>query len=183
MLAAGRQCLPGPVSPICAGPGHRIWPACADNIIDQLDALDLPPITAAVSQIRWRQSSGRAATMNGGSAHLDQLAFELDWAPSQPSPPMTDNLPASSMFDYDARPVTPQVVLVGSPVSADGYAIRDFLSRNRFPTSGWTSTRRTRSVTCSTSARSRRRVCRSASSPMADGSHPPPSSRWPPAWA
>jgi thioredoxin reductase (NADPH) len=46
---------------------------------------------------------------------------------------MTDNLPASSMFDYDSRPVTPQVVLVGSPVSADGYAIRDFLSRNRFP--------------------------------------------------
>jgi thioredoxin reductase (NADPH) len=46
---------------------------------------------------------------------------------------MTDNAPASSMFDYDARPVTPQVVLVGGRVSADGYAIRDFLSRNRYP--------------------------------------------------
>jgi thioredoxin reductase (NADPH) len=46
---------------------------------------------------------------------------------------MTDRTPSSSMFDYDARPVTPQVVLVGSRASADGYAIRDFLSRNRYP--------------------------------------------------
>ena len=35
-----------------------------------------------------------------------------------------------SMFDYDARPVTPQVVLVGTRASAGAYAIRDFLSRN-----------------------------------------------------
>ena len=38
-----------------------------------------------------------------------------------------------SMFDYDARPVTPQVVLVGYRASAAGYAIRDFLSRNGYP--------------------------------------------------
>ena len=38
-----------------------------------------------------------------------------------------------SMFDYDARPVTPQVVLVGSRASAAAYAIRDFLSRNGYP--------------------------------------------------
>ncbi len=37
------------------------------------------------------------------------------------------------MFDYDARPVTPQVVLVGQRASATGYAIRDFLSRNGYP--------------------------------------------------
>jgi thioredoxin reductase (NADPH) len=38
-----------------------------------------------------------------------------------------------SMFDYDARPVTPQIVLVGTGASPVGYAIRDFLSRNGFP--------------------------------------------------
>jgi thioredoxin reductase (NADPH) len=37
------------------------------------------------------------------------------------------------MFDYDARPVTPQVVLVGQRASSAGYAIRDFLSRNGYP--------------------------------------------------
>src|SRR5258708_37727704 len=38
-----------------------------------------------------------------------------------------------SMFDYDARPVTPGVVLVGRQASRGGYAIRDFLSRNGCP--------------------------------------------------
>jgi thioredoxin reductase (NADPH) len=37
------------------------------------------------------------------------------------------------MFDYDARPVTPQVVLVGQRASSAGYSIRDFLSRNGVP--------------------------------------------------
>lgn len=37
------------------------------------------------------------------------------------------------MFDYDSRPVTPQVVLIGSRASAAGYEIRDFLSRNGYP--------------------------------------------------
>lgn len=35
-----------------------------------------------------------------------------------------------SMFDYDARPVTAQVVLVGAPSSRAAYEIRDFLARN-----------------------------------------------------
>jgi thioredoxin reductase (NADPH) len=38
-----------------------------------------------------------------------------------------------SMFDYDARPVTPLLVLVGDTASRDAYAIRDFLSRNGYP--------------------------------------------------
>ena len=38
-----------------------------------------------------------------------------------------------SMIDYDARPVTPQLVLVGHRASAVGYSIRDFLSRNAVP--------------------------------------------------
>ncbi len=38
-----------------------------------------------------------------------------------------------SMIDYDARPVTPQVVLVGDRASAVGYGLRDFLSRNGVP--------------------------------------------------
>jgi thioredoxin reductase (NADPH) len=38
-----------------------------------------------------------------------------------------------SMFDYDARPVTPLPVLVGETASRGGYAIRDFLSRNGYP--------------------------------------------------
>jgi thioredoxin reductase (NADPH) len=38
-----------------------------------------------------------------------------------------------SMIDYDARPVTPQVLLVGHRSSAAGYSIRDFLSRNGVP--------------------------------------------------
>jgi thioredoxin reductase (NADPH) len=37
------------------------------------------------------------------------------------------------MFDYDARPVTPQVVIVGLRASSVGYQLRDFLSRNRVP--------------------------------------------------
>ena len=44
---------------------------------------------------------------------------------------MTDE--PSSMFDYDARPVTPQVVLVGSRATTLGYELRDFLSRNGVP--------------------------------------------------
>ncbi len=38
-----------------------------------------------------------------------------------------------SMIDYDARPVTPQVLLVGQRASSIGYSIRDFLSRNGVP--------------------------------------------------
>ena len=38
-----------------------------------------------------------------------------------------------SMFDYDARPVTPGVVLVGTRASRGAYAIRDFLARNGCP--------------------------------------------------
>jgi thioredoxin reductase (NADPH) len=38
-----------------------------------------------------------------------------------------------SMMDYDARPVTPQVLLVGDRASSVGYSIRDFLSRNGVP--------------------------------------------------
>jgi thioredoxin reductase (NADPH) len=38
-----------------------------------------------------------------------------------------------SMIDYDARPVTPQVVLIGNRSSSVGYRIRDFLSRNGVP--------------------------------------------------
>jgi thioredoxin reductase (NADPH) len=38
-----------------------------------------------------------------------------------------------SMFDYDSRPVTPQVVLVGRRASSLGYDLRDFLSRNGVP--------------------------------------------------
>jgi thioredoxin reductase (NADPH) len=38
-----------------------------------------------------------------------------------------------SMIDYDAKPVTPQVVLVGQRASSVGYSIRDFLSRNGVP--------------------------------------------------
>jgi thioredoxin reductase (NADPH) len=37
------------------------------------------------------------------------------------------------MFDYDSRPVTPQVVLVGTTASTGAYAIRDFLTRNGRP--------------------------------------------------
>ena len=37
------------------------------------------------------------------------------------------------MFDYDTRPITPQVVLVGNRASSAGYTIRDFLSRNGVP--------------------------------------------------
>lgn len=38
-----------------------------------------------------------------------------------------------TMLDYDARPVTPQVVLIGGRASAPAYAIRDFLTRNGRP--------------------------------------------------
>jgi hypothetical protein len=38
-----------------------------------------------------------------------------------------------SMFDYDSRPVTPQVALVGRRTSSLGYELRDFLSCNGVP--------------------------------------------------
>jgi len=38
-----------------------------------------------------------------------------------------------SMFDYDSRPATPVVVLIGTRTSRGAYAIRDFLSRNGAP--------------------------------------------------
>jgi thioredoxin reductase (NADPH) len=38
-----------------------------------------------------------------------------------------------AMIDYDAKPVTPQVLLLGQRSSSDGYSIRDFLSRNGVP--------------------------------------------------
>ena len=41
---------------------------------------------------------------------------------------MRDRAVLMSMFDYDARPVTPGIVLMGTPASRGGYAIRDFLS-------------------------------------------------------
>jgi len=46
---------------------------------------------------------------------------------------MTESSNGMSMFDYDARPVTPQVVLIGERASSAGYGIRDFLSRNGVP--------------------------------------------------
>ena len=46
---------------------------------------------------------------------------------------MSDRITPMSMFDYDARPATPGVVLVGSRASRGAYAIRDFLSRNGYP--------------------------------------------------
>jgi thioredoxin reductase (NADPH) len=38
-----------------------------------------------------------------------------------------------AMIDYDARPITPQVLLLGHQTSSVGYSIRDFLSRNGVP--------------------------------------------------
>jgi thioredoxin reductase (NADPH) len=46
---------------------------------------------------------------------------------------MKDRITPMSMFDYDTRPVTPGVVLVGTRASRGAYAIRDFLSRNGYP--------------------------------------------------
>src|SRR5258706_8332563 len=43
------------------------------------------------------------------------------------------DLTSASMFDYDARPVTPQVAIVGLRASSVGYQLRDFLSRNGVP--------------------------------------------------
>jgi hypothetical protein len=48
----------------------------------------------------------------------------------------TDGGAPISMFDYDARPVTPVPVLVGTTASRGAYAIRDFLSRNDLAIAG-----------------------------------------------
>jgi len=37
------------------------------------------------------------------------------------------------MLDYDARPVTPQVIIVGRRATSVGYELRDFLNRNGVP--------------------------------------------------
>ena len=46
---------------------------------------------------------------------------------------MSDRIAPMSMFDYDTRPVTPGVILVGTRASRGAYAIRDFLTRNGYP--------------------------------------------------
>jgi hypothetical protein len=56
----------------------------------------------------------------------------LSGVTDQPSG-VADQSRAGAMFDYDARPVTPQLVLVGSRTSPGAYAIRDFLTRNGLP--------------------------------------------------
>jgi thioredoxin reductase (NADPH) len=40
---------------------------------------------------------------------------------------------SESMLDYDARPVTPQVIIVGRRATSVGYELRDFLNRNGVP--------------------------------------------------
>src|SRR3954471_9990659 len=47
--------------------------------------------------------------------------------------PMEERPSGMSMFDYNARPAMPQVILIGERASGVGYQIRDFLSRNRVP--------------------------------------------------
>jgi thioredoxin reductase (NADPH) len=49
------------------------------------------------------------------------------------------------MFDYDSRPATAQVVLVGTSTSRGGYEIRDFLARNGRPFE-WVDARRPEAV-------------------------------------
>ena len=46
---------------------------------------------------------------------------------------MSDRITPMSMFDYDARPVTPGVVLVGTRASRGAYAIRALLGRKDGP--------------------------------------------------
>lgn len=53
--------------------------------------------------------------------------------PADTVAPVRDRAAPMSMFDYDARPVTPLPVLVGTTASRGAYAIRDFLSRNGYP--------------------------------------------------
>ena len=81
-----------------------------------------------------------------------------------------------SMIDYDARPVTPQVLLVGHRASSVGYSIRDFLSRNGVPYE-WVDVDDAARVGALLSAEERRRRTsyRSASSPTGCGS---PRPRW-----
>lgn len=43
---------------------------------------------------------------------------------------MNGQPPPDALFDYDARPVTQQIVLVGTSATQGAYAIRDFLTRN-----------------------------------------------------
>jgi hypothetical protein len=45
--------------------------------------------------------------------------------------------PTGSMFDYDARPATPQVAIVDNRASPLGYHLRDFLSRNGISSLGF----------------------------------------------
>jgi hypothetical protein len=59
-----------------------------------------------------------------------------------------DRVAPMSMFDYDTRPVTPLLTLVGATASRGAYAIRDFLSRNGYPFE-WVDAGQPGSVSCS----------------------------------
>ena len=89
---------------------------------------------------------------------------------------------AMSMIDYDARPVTPQVVLVGHRASSVGYSIRDFLSRNGVPYE-WIDLEDAARVEALLPEDKRARTsCRSASSPMGCGLPRPRWKAWRPDW-
>src|ERR1039457_6315587 len=96
---------------ITCPPGKRFWPSPRNG---GLTAAWRPP-TCSPPHSRTARTSPPARGRAPGCR-----------PPPRPDTPM-------SMFDYDARPATAQVVLVGASSSRAAYEIRDFLARNGRP--------------------------------------------------
>src|ERR1700704_4672616 len=91
-----------------------------------------------IRQEQWCRdsaSNGRSPTSPGSSQSRErrQRDTTCDTRLRRWRQVMTEASKGTSMFDYDARPFTPQVVLVGERASSVGYSIRDFLTRNGVP--------------------------------------------------
>ena len=77
------------------------------------------------------------SALYGVLAEIEALGLDLlelrKLTPAASVAPVTDRTAHMSMFDYDARPVAPLPILIGTTTSPGAYAIRDFLSRNGYP--------------------------------------------------
>src|SRR5205807_4609433 len=118
--------LPGPGAP-GLGPPPRLPGVRPRGLLRQLAGKARHP------PLPFDRPPGHPLLRAGGGLVLvlrGRVSLRARRSSSRAVAPMNGQPPPDALFDYDARPVTPQIVLVGTSASPAAYAIRDFLSRN-----------------------------------------------------